>query len=59
MPVILQPDTFGLWLNRNMHEAHTLAPLYIPYPEDLMAYHKVPDLVNNARFDSPACIAKV
>lgn len=59
MPVILSPDTYGLWLNRNLHDVHALEPLYTPYPDDQMAYYQVPDLVNNARFDSPSCIVQV
>lgn len=59
MPVILHPDTFTLWLNHNMHDPEQLQPLYQPYPPSEMTAHKVPDLVNNPRFDSSACIAKV
>jgi len=56
MPVILQPDDYNLWLNRHMHDPHELERLYQPYPSDLMVAHPVPDLVNNLRFDSAACI---
>jgi putative SOS response-associated peptidase YedK len=59
MPVILYPDTFNLWLSHNMHDPGQLQPLYQPYPAEEMHAFKVPDLVNNPRFDSPACIAKV
>jgi putative SOS response-associated peptidase YedK len=59
MPVILHPDTFSLWLSHNMHDPEQLQPLYQPYPSAEMTAHKVPDLVNNPRFDSPACIAHV
>lgn len=59
MPVILHPDTFTLWLSNNMHNPEQLRPLFLPYPAETMTAHKVPDLVNNPRFDSPACIAKV
>lgn len=59
MPVILHPDTFTLWLNRNMHDPEQLQPLFRPIPADEMTAHKVPDLVNNPRFDSPACIVQV
>lgn len=59
MPVILYPDTFTLWLSHNMHDPEQLQPLYTPFPADEMTAYKVPDLVNNARFDSPACIAQV
>jgi putative SOS response-associated peptidase YedK len=59
MPVILHPDNYGLWLNRNLHDAHELESLYTPFPDELMAYYEVPSLVNNPRFDSPACIVQV
>lgn len=59
MPVILHPDTFNLWLSINMHDSEQLKPLYQPFPAAAMTAHKVPDLVNNPRFDSPACIAPV
>lgn len=59
MPVILHPDTFDLWLNHNVHDPDQLKPLYIPFPAAEMTAYKVPDLVNNPRFDSPSCIAQV
>lgn len=59
MPVVLNPDSFTLWLSRNMHDHEQLQPLLQPFPATEMTVHKVPDLVNNPRFDSPACIAQV
>jgi len=59
MPVMLTPDTFTLWLSHNMHDPQQLQPFYQPFPAAEMTAHKVPDLVNNPRFDSPACIAQV
>lgn len=59
MPVILQPDDYGLWLNRHMHEPQELQRLYQQYPSELMVAHLVPDLVNNLRFDSAACIVQM
>ena len=59
MPVILYPDSFNLWLSHNMHDPEQLQPLYLPFPAEELTVHKVPDLVNNPRFDSPACIAQV
>lgn len=32
---------------------------YTPFPEEVITCYKVPDLVNNPRFDSPACIVRV
>jgi putative SOS response-associated peptidase YedK len=59
MPVILPPDTYDLWLNHNMHDTHALENLYAPYPDDLMACYEVSTQVNNPRYDSPDCLAKV
>jgi putative SOS response-associated peptidase YedK len=59
MPVILQPEDYGLWLNSTMHDPHELARLYQPYPADLMYAHPVPDLVNIIRFDSASCIVQM
>ncbi|MGD0584463.1 MAG: SOS response-associated peptidase [Oryzomonas sp.] len=59
MPVILQPDDFGLWLSHNMHDPEQLQEIYRPFPSDLLEAYSVSDLVNNARYDSPACIARV
>ncbi len=59
MPVILHSDDYSFWLNRNMHDPHELLGLYKPYPSDLMVAYKVPDLVNNARFDSASCIVQM
>ena len=59
MPVILEADSYNLWLNRNYHDEHELQRLYQSFPSDLMVAHKVPDLVNNPRFDSSACIIQV
>jgi putative SOS response-associated peptidase YedK len=59
MPVILHSNAFTLWLNHNMHDPEQLQPLYQPFPVEEMTAYMVPNLVNNPRFDSPACIAQV
>jgi len=59
MPVILHPGDFNLWLSKNMHDPQELERLYNPFPSEQMTVYQVPDLVNNPRFDSPACIARV
>ena len=59
MPVLLHPEDYNLWLDQNMHDPEQMQRLYQPFPTDLLTAYKVPDLVNNPRFDSPACIAKV
>jgi putative SOS response-associated peptidase YedK len=59
MPVVLQPEDYTLWLDRHMHDMDALERLFRPFPSDCMIAHPVPDLVNNPRFDSPACIVQV
>jgi putative SOS response-associated peptidase YedK len=59
MPVILQPGSCNLWLSHDMHDPEQLRGLYLPFPTDLLEAYMVPDLVNNVRFDGPACIARV
>jgi putative SOS response-associated peptidase YedK len=56
MPAILPPDIFNLWLNHYMHDPEQLQSLYLPFSVQEMPAH---DLVNNPRFDSPLCIARV
>ena len=59
MPVILNPEDYNLWLDRNMHDPHELEKLYQPYSAELMYAHPVPDLVNIIRFDSASCIVQM
>lgn len=59
MPVILGPENYSLWLNREMHDPEQLLDLYRPFSSNLLEMYRVPDLVNNPRFDSPACIARI
>lgn len=59
MPVILAPENFGFWLDKEICDPHQLERLYQPFPADKMSFYQVPTLVNNPKFDSPACIAKV
>ena len=56
MPVILHPEEYELWLDRDITNPEKLKPLYQPYPADLLDMCRVSSLVNNPRNDSPACI---
>ena len=56
MPVIIQPDSYNLWLDSTTYDLHDLQDLFEPYPSDLMVAYPVPELVNNPRFDSASCI---
>jgi len=55
----LKPDDYSLWLNKNMHDPEQFKALYKPFPAELLQARKASDLVNNPRFDAPACIAQV
>jgi len=57
MPVILHPDKFSLWLDRQVHDAERLSTLFAPYPADRLAAYRVSTLVNNVAHDGPECIA--
>ena len=59
MPVVLQPEAYALWLDRNRQDPHEFDTLYLPYPAELMYAHPVPDLVNIIRFDSASCIVQM
>jgi putative SOS response-associated peptidase YedK len=56
MPVILHPDEFGLWLDRQVHEVEKLAPLFSPYPADRLTSYPVSTLVNSPANDIPECM---
>jgi putative SOS response-associated peptidase YedK len=59
MPVILQPDAYDLWLDKNVNNPEQLQFLYPPYPADLMTLYPVSTLVNSPRNDNPACIEPI
>jgi len=44
MPVILHPEEYNLWLDRNVTDPEKLKPLYQPYPSDLMEMYPVSSL---------------
>jgi putative SOS response-associated peptidase YedK len=56
MPVILHPDAYDFWLDKNVNNPEQLQSLYPPYPADLMTIYPVSTLVNSPRNDNPACI---
>jgi putative SOS response-associated peptidase YedK len=58
-PVILHPEEYDLWLDREVTEPEKLLSLFQPYPPDLMEMYKVSPLVNSVRNDSPACIEPI
>jgi putative SOS response-associated peptidase YedK len=56
MPVILHPDEFGRWLDREVHEAEQLAGLFAPYPADRLEAYRVSTLVNDPAHDFAECL---
>jgi putative SOS response-associated peptidase YedK len=59
MPVILHPQEYGIWLDREMTDPEKLNPLYKPYPAERMEMYPVRDLVNSQRNDTPDLIKPV
>ena len=59
MPVILPPDSYGLWLDQAMTDPKQLTFLYVPYPADLLILHPVSTQVNSPRTDHPGCIEPI
>jgi putative SOS response-associated peptidase YedK len=55
MPVILAPEDYARWLDRDASEPD-LAALLKPAPDDLLAYFPVSPRVNAAGVDEPALI---
>jgi len=56
MPVILHPDAYDLWLDKDVNNPEQLQSLYPPYPADLMTLYPVSTLVNSPRNDNPSSI---
>ena len=56
MPVILEPNDFGRWLDPELQEAEGVEDLLRPYPADSMMMNPVNPIVNNARNETPRCI---
>lgn len=57
MPVILEPESWDMWLDRELREADALEPLLRPLPARAVTEHPVSNLVNNVRNDLPENIA--
>ena len=57
MPVILNPDQYDTWLDPQIGDPPTLAPLLMPYPDADMRVYGVGDAVKKPGFEDPICIA--
>ena len=53
MPVILEPESWDMWLDGELRQADALEPLLRPLPAAAITEHPVADLVNNVRNDLP------
>jgi len=59
MPVLLGPDDFGLWLDRDTHDPGLLTSLLRPAPDDWLSCYPVSTAVNRVGNDSPANLQPV
>ncbi|AHF90801.1 hypothetical protein OPIT5_11880 [Opitutaceae bacterium TAV5] len=58
MPVMLDgDDALRRWLDPRIAEPVQLAPLLVPWPDELTAALRVSTRVNSVRFDGPDCFA--
>lgn len=56
MPVIIPPESYDLWLDREIDEPEALLPLLRPRPNDEFRAYPVSTFVNNARNEAEECI---
>ncbi|PLZ80111.1 hypothetical protein CBP16_14240 [Fischerella thermalis WC217] len=59
MPVILQQESYDLWLDPPVHDVELLQPLLHPYPSEAMTSYPVTTLVNSPKNNSAECITPV
>jgi putative SOS response-associated peptidase YedK len=59
MPVILHPQEYDIWLDREILDPEKLKPLYKPYPPKRMEMYPVSPQVNSPKVDSPDLIRPV
>jgi putative SOS response-associated peptidase YedK len=56
MPVMLPPDAWDTWLDRDNHDTDALQGLLVPAPSQLIRVHPVSTDVNNVRNNGPELI---
>lgn len=59
MPVIIRPDDYPLWLDRDIVDPTLVKQLCVACPAELLEMYPVSSLVNNPRNNSPECIARL
>jgi len=56
MPVLLDSEDYGLWLDTAVQKPDQLQHLLHPYPDELLRAYPVTTHVNNVRHDDPDCV---
>jgi putative SOS response-associated peptidase YedK len=59
MPVILDPDSYALWLDPGMTNVAAASEMLKPYDARLMRCYPVSTRINNVANDDAACAAPV
>jgi putative SOS response-associated peptidase YedK len=59
MPVILDPDSYDLWLDPGFKDVNAVSELLTPYDARLMRCYPVSTRVNQVANDDPECSAPV
>jgi putative SOS response-associated peptidase YedK len=49
MPIMLPPDAWDTWLDRDQDDTELLGKLLVPAPSSLITFHPVSTDVNNVR----------
>jgi putative SOS response-associated peptidase YedK len=55
MPVILDPESYDLWLDPGMQNVAAISELLKPFDPSLMRCYPVSSRVNNVANDDPEC----
>lgn len=59
MPVIIEPENFGLWLSRSERDLNLILPLLRPYPSERLAFWQISNRINDVRNDDADLLAPV
>jgi putative SOS response-associated peptidase YedK len=58
MPVIIQPESYDLWLSPGVPSSDALRELMVPYASDDLEVMAVSTMVNNPRIEGPQCFSR-
>jgi putative SOS response-associated peptidase YedK len=59
MPVILDPDSYDLWLDPGMHDTSVVSEMLRPYGAQFMRRYPVSTRINHVANDDEGCSAPV